>query len=53
MHVIGIKLFQIVADGNIAETEPALYIFYDHVDGHTVVFVQFPVLGQHVKLLYP
>ena len=53
MQVIGIKRLQIIADGNVAETESALYVIHYHVDGHTVIFVQFPVMRQHVKLLYP
>ena len=53
MQVIGIKRLEVVADGNIAETESALDIISYHIDGHTVVFVQFPVMGQHVKLWYP
>ena len=42
MQVIGIKLFQIVADGNVAETESAFDVIRYHVDGHAVVFIQFP-----------
>ena len=53
MQVIGIKPLQVVADGNVAETESALYVVRYHINGHAVVFVQLPVLGQHVKLLYP
>ena len=52
MQVIGVKRLQVVGDGNIAETESALDIISYHVDGHAVVSVQFPILWQHVKLLY-
>ena len=56
--VVGIKRLQVVADSHVAEAESALYIICYHIDGHTVVFVQFPsysrravALGQHVKFL--
>ena len=39
MYVIGIKLFQIIADGNVAEAESPLYVIRYHVDGHAVVSV--------------
>lgn len=39
MQLIGIKLLQIVIDGNVAETESAFYIIHYHVDSHTVIFV--------------
>ena len=50
-QVIGIKRLQVVAEGNVAETESALDVIRYHIDGHAVVFVQLPLLGQHVKLL--
>ena len=43
MQIVSVELFQIVGDGNVAETEPALYVIHNHIDGHVVVFVQFPV----------
>ena len=53
VQVVGVELLQVVGDGNVAETEPALYVIHNHIDGHVVVFVQFPVMWQHIELLYP
>ena len=53
MQVVGVERLQIVADGNVAEAESALYVIHYHVDGHTVISVQLPVLRQHVELLDP
>ena len=39
MHVVGIKLFQIVVDGHVAEAESALDVICYHVDGHAVIFI--------------
>ena len=51
MQVVGIERFQIIRYGNVAETESSLYIVYYNVDGHSVIFIEFAVLGQHVELL--
>ena len=39
VKIISIKLLQIIADGNIAETQSALNIVRYYVDGHAVIFV--------------
>ena len=53
VQVVGVELLQIIRDGNVAETESTFDVIYDHVDSHAVVFVQFPVMWQHIELLYP
>ena len=52
MQVVGIKGLQVIADGHVAEAQSALDVICNHVDGHAVIFIQLPILGQHVELLY-
>ena len=53
VQVAGVELLQVVRNGNVAGAESALDVVRYYVDGHAVVFVQFPVVWQHIELLHP